>query len=51
MRDLKPRMKFDAKGRVLIPGWIRKELKIKEGDLGEIEVYGKNKILITLLGR
>ena len=49
--DLKPRVKFDAKGRILIPGWIREELKIDKGDVGEIEVYGKDKILITLMGR
>lgn len=48
--DLKPRVKFDAKGRILIPGWIREELKIEEGRIGEIEVYGKDKILVTLLG-
>ena len=50
-RDLKPRVKFDAKGRILIPSWIREELKIEEGNVGEIEVYGKDKILVTLLGR
>lgn len=48
-RDLKPRGKFDDKGRLWIPQWIRDELKIKGGTLAEIEVYGKDKILLTII--
>ena len=50
-RDLKPRVKFDAKGRVLISKWLREELKIKEGTVAQLEIYGNDKILLTILGR
>jgi len=50
-RDLKPRVEFDKKGRVLIPKWIRNDLGAKEGTIAEIEIWGDDKILITLLRR
>jgi len=48
-QDLKPRGKFDAKGRLFIPQWIRDQIGIKQGTIVEIEVYD-GKILLTRLG-
>jgi len=46
---LKPRGKFDAKGRLFIPAWIREQLGIDKDTIAEIEVYD-GKLLLTLLG-
>jgi len=50
-RDLKPRVEMDAKGRILIPKWIRDELGLKKRALAEIDVYGNDKILLTFLSK
>ena len=49
--NLKPCGKFDAKGRLSIPRWIREEIGITKGTLVEMDVYGeeKDKILLTVL--
>jgi len=51
-RELKPRVKFDSKGRILIPKWIRENLGIVEGTIVEVEIYNREhpKILLTILG-
>jgi len=49
--ELKPRVRVDAKGRLLIPKWLREQLHISRGDLFEVEVYEKGKILLTRLNK
>lgn len=48
-RELRPRVTFDGKGRVLIPKWLREELEITKGTMAELEVYN-HKIVFTILG-
>lgn len=50
-RELKPRLELDAKGRILIPKMIREEMKMKKGTLLEAELYGLDKILLTVLSK
>lgn len=40
---------MDAKGRITIDGKIRTKLGLKEGSIFQLEVYGENKILVTVL--
>jgi len=47
--ELNPRCKLDTKGRIVIPLWIRERINVKKGALVEMEVYGKDKILLTIL--
>jgi len=49
--SLKPRVIMKSDGRITIPEEIRKQLSLKEGTVMELEVYGQNKILITILVR
>lgn len=47
------RHKFDDKGRILIPKWMREDLKIESGATAEIEVYdheNNHEIVFTILG-
>lgn len=48
--DLKPHLKIDEKGRIVIPKIIRNAVNAKPGNMFEAEVYGKNKILLTMIG-
>jgi len=48
-RQIKPRTTMDKRGRVLLPKIIRDELGVTKEDTIEIEIYGKNKILLTIL--
>lgn len=50
-QDLKPRSRFDSKGRVTIPQWVREQIGVKKGSIVEIEVYGEkaDKIILTVL--
>jgi bifunctional DNA-binding transcriptional regulator/antitoxin component of YhaV-PrlF toxin-antitoxin module len=47
--DLKPRIRMDNKHRVTIPTVIRQYVKANPGDTFEAEVYGEDKVLLTLL--
>jgi len=49
--ELKPRAVLDDRGRIVIPKIVREALNLKKGDLAEIEVYGKDKIVLTFLGK
>lgn len=46
-----PRVELDKKGRILIPKIAREMVGLEAGDFMEIEIYGKNKILLTILGK
>lgn len=48
--DLKPRVKMDGKGRILIDKLIREQLGLKPGDIFEIELYEGGKIVLIRLG-
>ena len=50
-KHLKPHTKLDPKGRVLLPKIVRDAVNLETGDLLEAEVYGKDKILLTVLGK
>jgi len=47
---LRSRLIVSTQGRITIPEEIRKKLDIKKDTFLEMEVYGKNKILITVVG-
>ena len=47
---LRCRLLVSTQGRITVPEEIREELQIKKDTLLEIEVHGKDKILITVLG-
>jgi len=49
MNDIRPRMKVDAKDRVTIPKEICEKQGVKKGSILEFEIYGKDKILMTVL--
>jgi len=49
MSTLRPRIIMKSDGRITIPEEIRKQLNLKEGTVLELEIYGENKILITVL--
>lgn len=40
---------MDDRGRVLLPKIIRDELGLTKDDTMEAEIYGKDKILLTIL--
>lgn len=48
MGNLRERGIVRSSGRITIPKDIREKLGIKEGTFYEMEVYGKDKILITV---
>jgi len=50
-RDLKPRLQLDDKGRIIIPKIIRDVLNLEKGTIMEAEVWGEDKILLTVLRR
>jgi bifunctional DNA-binding transcriptional regulator/antitoxin component of YhaV-PrlF toxin-antitoxin module len=48
---LKPRWKLDSKGRISLKEVVREQLGIGQGASGVMEVYGKDKILLTVYDR
>ena len=50
-RPIIPRTSMDSKGRIVVPKLVREAVKLKSGDIMEIEVYGDDKILLTILGK
>ena len=49
--SLRPRVIMKSDGRITIPEEMRKQLSLKEGTVMELEAYGKDKILVTILIR
>lgn len=49
--ELKPRVRVDGKGRLLIPKWLRTQLQIEPGNIFEVEIYENGKLLLTSLKR
>lgn len=47
---LRSRLMVSTQERITIPEEIREKLGIKEGTFLEMEIYGKDKILIRILG-
>jgi len=47
---LRSRLLVSTQGRITIPEEIREELQIKKDTLLEMEIHGKDKILIRVLG-
>jgi hypothetical protein len=48
---LRPRWRLDEKGRISIKGVIREQLDMGPFASGVMEVYGKDKILLTVLDK
>jgi len=53
--EIKPRVKLDERYRIVIPQVIRQHIeaqgkKLKPATIVEIELYGRDKILLTILG-
>lgn len=49
--DLKKRVILKSEGRLTIPKEIREKLELTEDSVLEMEIYGTDKILITVLRR
>jgi len=47
--ELRPRVLMEKNGRIVVPKEIRDKFELKEKSLLEFQVYGENKILITVL--
>jgi len=51
MEGLRPRVLMETSGRIVIPKEIREKLGLRKGSLLEFQLYGDDKILITVLAR